>query len=160
MLDSEPGGLHGKLYHAVPAWVKVGACFHIRIRVAREFGETLINPSIGSALLLATASYHSRQIWFCHVLLLMPDHLHAIAAFPADRQMSEVVRNFKRAATRNQQVLWQEGYFDHRIRNVRELDEKLAYILRNPVAKGLCSTQTDWPWVFQASRCDENGSPA
>jgi putative transposase len=160
MAEAEPTRPHRKLYHAIPAWVKPGASFHIRIRIAREFGGGLINPSIGSALLQATASYHSQQIWFCHVLLLMPDHLHGIAAFPANRQMSEVVRSFKRAAARNQHVLWQEGYFDHRIRNGKELDEKLAYILQNPVAKGLCATTADWPWVFRPSEYAEGESPA
>jgi putative transposase len=73
----------------------------------------------------------------------MPDHLHALISFPALEKMSGVVGDWKRFQQRESAVRWQEGYFDHRIRNDREFEEKAAYIRRNPVVKGLCAQPGD-----------------
>ena len=79
------------------------------------------------------------------MFLLMPDHAHALLAFPREPGMSVVLRNWKRGAARLQGVRWQENYFDHRIRSKAEAQEKWLYIRRNPVVKGLCSKEEDWP---------------
>jgi hypothetical protein len=48
--------------------------------------------------------------------------------------------------TRKHRVWWQANYFDHRLRNAEQIEEKLHYILHNPVAKGLCASPEAWPW--------------
>lgn len=40
-------------------------------------------------------------------------------------------------------------FFDHRLRNFRDEDEKISYILMNPVRQGLCERAEDWPWVYR-----------
>lgn len=50
---------------------------------------------------------------------------------------------------------WQDGYFDHRIRNPAELDEKSEYIRQNPFAKGLCAEAPEWPWMVEAKDLPE-----
>ena len=80
----------------------------------------------------------------------MPDHLHALLAFPRDQGMSIVIRNWKRGAARLQGVRWQTNYFDHRIRTKSEGQECWTYIRRNPVAKGLCASEEDWPHWWSA----------
>ena len=50
----------------------------------------------------------------------MPDHVHAVLSFARDKSMSEVIRDWKRFHKRTNHVMWQEGYFDHRLR----LDER------------------------------------
>ena len=76
----------------------------------------------------------------------MPDHIHAILAFPREPGMSVVMKNWKRGTTRFQHVLWQEGYFDHRLRRDGEAREKWSYIRRNPIVKNLCASEDAWPW--------------
>jgi len=46
----------------------------------------------------------------------MPDHLHALLSFARDELMSEVIRDWKRFHARMNHVIWQEGYFNHRLR--------------------------------------------
>jgi hypothetical protein len=51
----------------------------------------------------------------------------------------------------NQSVVWQEGYFDHRLRDDERGEEhsaKMNYIRENPVAAGLCANAEDWRWVI------------
>ena len=129
-----------------------GAFFHIRIRIARSTSVTLTDSSLAEPLMCAAVAYHQRQLWYCHLLLFMPDHLHALLAFPRHEAMSEVVRRFKRASARCQGLKWQDGYFDHRIRNPAELEKTADYIRRNPVVKGLCAQTEAWRWVWAAGR--------
>ncbi len=48
---------------------------------------------------------------------------------------------------------WQEGYFDHRLRDDERGEQfsmKMDYIRANPVAAGLCANSEDWPWVIES----------
>jgi REP element-mobilizing transposase RayT len=103
--------------------------------------------SLARPLIDSVRHYHNRRRWFCRLFLLMPDHLHALLAFPRDKAMSQVIKEWKSYHARQHQVIWQDGYFDHRIRNRAELEEKADYIRQNPVAKGLVAQATDWRWV-------------
>jgi putative transposase len=46
-------------------------------------------------------------------------------------------------------VNWQRDFFDHRLRNDQELQEKTSYILMNPVRRGLCVRAEDWVWIYR-----------
>jgi len=79
----------------------------------------------------------------------MPDHLHAIIAFPSVPGLKTTVTNWKKFVARKHGVAWQRDFFDHRLRNDQELQEKTSYILMNPVRKGLCERAEDWAWVYR-----------
>lgn len=139
-----------RLFHRTPAWVPDTAIFHIRIRCAPDNSRPLTHPDLGPALLRSVGIYTERQRWSCYLFLLMPDHLHGFFSFGRDQAMSETIRSWKRYHTRHNGVIWQENYFDHRLRDAREFSEKYAYIERNPVAKGLCGQVDEWPWRVSA----------
>lgn len=136
----------GRLHHAVPPWVRAGALFHIRIRADAEQNPPLIDPAVAPRLLDAVRHYHTRGRWWCRLLVLMPDHLHALLAFPEEPGMAATVRDWKRATTRLQGIRWQSNFFDHRIRHEAEADKTWAYLGNNPVAKSLAGTPEEWPW--------------
>jgi REP element-mobilizing transposase RayT len=135
----------GRLHHNTPGWVKDGAIFHLRIRAGKH-QQPLTAPQLATDLLAAVRRYHDLGYWWCELFLFMPDHAHALLAFPAEPGMSETLRNWKRGTTRFQHVDWQDGYFDHRLRDNESVAEAWHYIRRNPVVKGLCATEDDWPW--------------
>jgi len=68
--------------------------------------------------------------------------------------MSRVVGDWKKYQQRELAITWQEGYFDHRLRNEAEFVEKCHYIRMNPVRAGLCATPTDWPWAAEPWKTD------
>lgn len=41
---------------------------------------------------------------------------------------------------------WQKRYYDFNVRDYRQFVEKLRYIHRNPVRRGLCGSPKDWEW--------------
>jgi len=65
--------------------------------------------------------------------------------------MSRVIGDWKRFHARNNAVKWQEGYFDHRLRDDERGEQpsaKMNYIRNNPVVAGLCRRPEDWPWII------------
>ena len=85
----------------------------------------------------------------------MPDHIHAILSFPSDESMSKVIGDWKGFHRYKHKVIWEENYFDHRLRadeRGEQLAAKLDYIRRNPVVAGLCARIEDWPWIIDPNR--------
>jgi putative transposase len=148
-------GFLSKLHHEVPHWVETGALFHIRIAVDREKEQSpLTDILLAQALLDSARFYEIKQRWYITLFLLMPDHLHAVLSFASDGSMSKVVGDWKHFQTHKHRIIWQEGYFDHRLRDderSEQLSAKMNYIRHNPVATGLCIRTEDWPWIIE--RC-------
>jgi REP-associated tyrosine transposase len=65
--------------------------------------------------------------------------------------MSGVIDDWKRFHSRKNGVMWQDGYFDHRLRadeRGEQLSAKMCYIQNNPVTAGLCAKAEDWPSII------------
>src|SRR5947209_17260117 len=110
-------GFPPKLHHAVPNWVPDGALFHIRIALNRTVQQrALTEPALGQLILDSVQFYHEKERWFVTLFLLMPDHLHMLVSFCKDQGMSRVMGEWKHFHARQHEIIWQEGYFDHRFR--------------------------------------------
>ena len=56
-------------------------------------------------------------------------------------------------------VFWQKRYYDRNVRDEQEFREKLRYIHRNPVKRGLCGCAAEWKWSsFRHYALRENGA--
>jgi REP element-mobilizing transposase RayT len=147
----EPEKVYPKrLCHDVPQWVCDGALFHIRLRIESGSMPKLTEPFLATKLIAAAQYYHEHLRWSCRLFLLMPDHIHALLVFPIDPGMSRGVGEWKRYTARTLGIRWQENFFDHRLRDEGESTKTYAYILQNPVVKGLCSCEADWPWQWHS----------
>ncbi|MFN8624425.1 MAG: transposase [Candidatus Binatia bacterium] len=139
----------GRLHHAVPSWVSEDSIFHIRVRCRYDNPVALTDPVLGVTLLESVRLYARRRRWWPHLFLLMPDHWHALLSFPVSENMSTVVGQWKAFHARHSGVIWQDNYFDHRLRSDESVPLKAWYIRSNPVVKGLCERVEDWPWVIE-----------
>jgi len=147
-----------RLPHTIPQWVAEGSWFFITIKCVppgkNQLCQTpgahgVTRPTVGDAVLAAMRFNHEKRVWLCRLCLLMPDHLHAILAFPREPGMETVIKNWKKYVAGKHSVDWQRDFFDHRLRDHHELEEKTSYILMNPVRKGLCERAEDWTWVYR-----------
>ena len=139
----------GQPPHNTPQWIEADAPFFITICCNGKGENQLCLPEIGSKLLQSAEFYHTKLRWNCVLMLLMPDHLHAIMTFPRDPGMKRTISDWKHYQSRFHNVLWQRDFFDHHLRNHHEEAEKLDYIVMNPVRKGLCERAEDWVWVYR-----------
>ncbi len=78
----------------------------------------------------------------------MPDHIHLIIALPEHAKLGRIVGDWKKWLTQNHKIVWQEDFFDHRLRHDESSRDKGDYILHNPVRAGLVDQAQDWPYVL------------
>lgn len=141
--------LRKSLHHSAPAWVKPGSLFFITLCCEQRTENQLCRPEIGPALLDAVRFYHDHQRWFARLFLLMPDHAHALVAFPANEKMGEVLRNWKSFTARQNGIQWQRNFFEHRLRDGEQWELKADYIRQNPVRRGLIADARRWPYLIE-----------
>jgi REP element-mobilizing transposase RayT len=91
-----------------------------------------------------------RIIGYC----IMPDHVHVVCWLPENAaSIPSFVRRFKslvsRAARELGQVgsLWQRSYYDHVIRRSEDVRQVCAYVIANPVRRGLAEQVGDYPFA-------------
>jgi REP element-mobilizing transposase RayT len=146
-----------KLPHDVPPWVSAGNLFFVTVCAANRRVNTLCLPTVAPQLLAAARAYQAREIWYARLFLLMPDHWHALLAFPPERTMRTVVTQWKSYTAKTlgaAGVRWQRDFFDHRLRGDESLDAKASYIRASPVRAGLVARAEEWPWVYAVEDAD------
>jgi len=89
-----------------------------------------------------------RLDWHVTLLVLMPDHLHMLVSFPNDLDMRKVITDWKSLLARKGGIAWQRDFFDHRIRDSENWEEKADYIRQNPVRRGLVARFEDWKFAW------------
>ena len=148
---SEPLPERKALPHQIPSWVKDGAIFFITINAQDRTRSPLLQDRNPNQLWESVKWRMEQGLWWPRLFLLMPDHLHMLVSFPRMQGMKEVIHNWKHWTAHTLEIKWQRDFFDHRIRNVSEYEEKAAYIRLNPVRKGLIEAAQDWPHVWEIS---------
>jgi putative transposase len=82
--------------------------------------------------------------------VVMPEHVHVLLSEPPQGTLAEALKSLKQGVSRRligtAEHFWQKRYYDFNIRNHAQFVEKLRYIHRNPVERGLCERAEDWEW--------------
>ena len=110
--------------------------------------DQLCQSAVAEFLKDSLLFYQNQGELWVHVLLLMPDHLHAILSFSPTVGMRKSIAKWKRYAAREKGIQWQRDFFDHRLRKDESVVEKTHYIRMNPVRAGLVDAPEDWPYVW------------
>ncbi len=91
----------------------------------------------------------------------MPEHMHLLLSEPQHGTLADALKSLKQGVSRRligeAEHFWQKRYYDFNIRNHAQFVEKLRYIHRNPVKRGLCERAGDWEWSSfrqYATGCD------
>ena len=146
--DSPDLPVRKKLPHGIPQWVDERSFYFITICCVPRWENQLCHSRVGQGVLDSVDFYHQHLRWHCLLFLLMPDHAHGIICFPRDEGMKPLIRSWKRYAARTWKIEWQSDFFDHRLRSRVLLEEKVSYILNNPLRAGLCGDSAAWPYVY------------
>ena len=81
----------------------------------------------------------------------MPDHLHVLVEGRSEHaDIAKFVARFRQSSGYGyrQQCgarLWQDGYYDHVLRDEDDTLEVARYIVANPVRAGLCRNAREYP---------------
>ncbi|MGA9423790.1 MAG: transposase, partial [Terracidiphilus sp.] len=79
---------------------------------------------------------------------VMPEHVHLLVSEPLTGTLAGAVQALKLSVTRRrpERPFWQARYYDFNVHNDEKRIEKLRYMHRNPVVRGLVSKPEDWAW--------------
>jgi putative transposase len=98
--------------------------------------------------------------------VVMPEHVHLLLDEPRRRDLSAALQALKQSVSRRAlgsgkrsarqptlfpdvnmpAHLWQRRFYDFNVFTQRKMVEKLRYIHRNPVKRGLVKSPEDWRW--------------
>ena len=82
--------------------------------------------------------------------VVMPEHIHLLISEPEHETLAHAIKSLKQGVSRRligeAEHFWQKRYYDFNIRGRQQFLEKLRYIHRNPVKRGLCAEPEDWEW--------------
>ena len=137
-----------RLQHQPPDWIPSESDFFITACATPRGQNHFCNPTIGPVVLESILNRHDRRIWFCHIAVLMPDHVHLLVRCPGDKDLSRVISEWKSWLGRFHGIPWQRNFFDHRIRNGDSDKDKALYIFHNPLRAGLVKNPEDWPYTW------------
>jgi REP element-mobilizing transposase RayT len=145
-MDAQPQ--RKNLPHSVPTHVDPDeSLFFVSINCLNRGENLLCNDSVGNIVFKSVSHYAQLGKWYPHIVLLMPDHIHLITSFSLrETPMRQIIEPWKGWLCKRTGIQWQRGFFDHRLRNQREVEEKADYILLNPVRANLVEEQAEWPW--------------
>ena len=119
-----------------------------------------ILPERARSIVLASCQHDDGLKCDLHVAVVMPDHVHLILTPLIDERrkavvsLIEIMRAIKGASAHlinrrleARQTIWQEESFDHILRSSEGLDQKIAYVLENPIRRGLGDRWQDYEWI-------------
>ena len=112
-------------------------------------------PFLGSAEardLFELALEQARVQYRCFVTgyVVMPEHVHLLISEPEAGELASAIQAIKQSVSRKligeREHFWQKRYYDFNVWNYEKKIEKLKYIHRNPVKRGLVARPEDWKW--------------
>ena len=143
------------LDHSIHFAGRFGATYFISLCGSAKRQNQLCRDPTAQQIFKTAKMYHTRGVWYLDLILLMPDHLHALIAIDGETSLSKIISDFKRATVKFADIRWQRNFFDHRLRHDESLEEKSAYIRNNPVRAGLVRGEEDWPYVLNREEIEK-----
>ena len=86
-----------------------------------------------------------------YAYVVMPEHVHLLVNEPGLGDLAQLLQSLKQSVARTLALraadpFWQARYYDFNVWSERKFREKLRYIHRNPVKRGLVERPEHWPW--------------
>jgi putative transposase len=82
--------------------------------------------------------------------VVMPEHVHLLVSEPERATLARAIQALKQSVSQKLKApdgrFWQTRYYDFNVFTAAKRVEKLKYIHRNPVHRGLVEKPEDWPW--------------
>jgi putative transposase len=108
-----------------------------------------LQPAAAKSLFLTVLESRRLRYRFAVIgYVVMPEHVHLLITEPPDFPLFVAIASIKREVSRRspQSPFWFPRYYDFNIFTNEKRIEKLRYIHRNPVRRGLVATPEEYLW--------------
>jgi putative transposase len=107
-------------------------------------------------LMLSILNHYDGTGYKLHACVIMPDHLHLLITpvESVEKSVQLIKGGFSFRAKRELEwngAIWQPGFTDHRIRDIDDWQEHLAYIRNNPVNAHLVNDGAEYEFMGMPS---------
>jgi putative transposase len=89
-----------------------------------------------------------RYVFFVFGYVIMPEHVHLLVSEPKRSILGIALQAMKTSVAKQceQTPFWLPRYHDFNVFTLEKHTEKLRYLHRNPVTRGLVYSPEDWKW--------------
>ena len=116
--------------------------------------QKFVDPETYTLFVVCLERMRRRFAMCVYGYVVMPEHVHLLVSEPPNLSLAEAVHFLKLSSSKridsklgqSGDSFWQKRYYDRNIRNYRDFVEKLRYIHRNPVKRGLAVKPEEWKW--------------
>jgi REP element-mobilizing transposase RayT len=84
-----------RLDHTAHFAGRFGAIYFVTICCQQRGLNQLCRDETAAKLTTTARIYHERQRWNLNLLLLMPDHLHALVGIDGQTRLAQLIRDYK-----------------------------------------------------------------
>ena len=131
-----------RLHHSGQTHFVTFSCYHRQPKMT--------NPAICALFLEILEQTRRKFSLWVYGYVVMPEHIHLLLGEPDCGTLADAIHRLKLSSAKRSPAeagqFWQKRYYDRNIRSASDFTEKLRYIHRNPVKRGLCERPEDWPW--------------
>jgi putative transposase len=126
-------------------------CFHF-VKFSCYRRQPLLNtPTAYNVFERELESLRQRYGFVVAGYVLMPEHVHLLVGEPQRSSLSIALQVLKQKTSRRLKrrgavQFWQRRYYDFNVRSEGKRIEKLRYLHRNPVVRGLVEKPEQWSW--------------
>jgi putative transposase len=87
-------------------------------------------------------------VFFVFGYVVMPEHVHLLVSEPKRALLAYAIQALKTSVSKQskEKPFWLVRYYDFNVHSEKKRIEKLRYIHRNPVTRGLVSRPEEWRW--------------
>ncbi len=126
--------------------------------VFSEGDRWLSRPAIADGV-AQTIHFLDGQSYDLICFTIMPNHVHMLFDHSFDysgKSVADVLQSLKKYTARisnktldrSGNQFWQHESYDHIVKDDRETENVIRYILYNPVKAGLCNEWKEWRWSY------------
>ena len=113
--------------------------------------QPLLTPEMRDKFAAALEATRRSYRFFMVGYVVMPEHVHLLVGEPERRLLATAIQAMRQSVARRAprnvgEAFWQARYYDLNVFSDRKRIEKLRYIHRNPVARGLVAAPEEWKW--------------
>ncbi len=89
-----------------------------------------------------------RYVFFVFGYVVMPEHVHLLVSEPRRGMLDRAIQALKTSVAKQsgRRPFWLVRYYDFNVHSEAKRIEKLLYIHRNPVTRGLVGRPEEWKW--------------
>lgn len=126
----------------------------VRIKIGESLDEAhgccLMRDQRVAAIVAETITHFDGERYSLLAWSVMPNHVHVVLTLAGGEHLQRVLHSWKSFTAKQvnrilgrEGKVWQDDYFDRTVRDGRDLQATVEYVLANPAKAGL----SEWPFV-------------